>query len=442
MSQSLPSIPLTDWLAFQRVPARWQRYLSEYKAAEKQAVAELPAVVVTPPPAHVGLWLDRCLPPEQVKEKGRPARTALYLAAIDALRLDAGRPAVQHYRARFEWHREQARQSDDRHIRRVFEVEAQSRLLIGAQSNSTVTEGAVLLHHTYGVPYLPGSALKGICRDWLERSGEVIADDTPQHKLARLLFGHAEPSDDNQPDDPDAEPPAAAGYFDFHDALWIPEPPADAPRGYSPLALDAVTPHHGEYYTKAKDNRPFPHPTEAPVPTQRLTVAPKTRFLVVIEGINAGGGALESWMGFVIESLLLPALAEHGIGARTTAGFGRFIAVGPGAPRSALAARSSRPAGTKSSAGTARRAEPREAPSPATPARQFAQVRYHRGRQALTAHLSDGRQAELNGSPATTLLATLSANIASPLREGKTVRLLVGCEPLGRRWRITDLSEG
>jgi len=46
---------------------------------------------------------------------------------------------------------------------KTFEMQTASRLAIGL-GNETVLENSMTLHHIYGVPYIPGSALKGIFR--------------------------------------------------------------------------------------------------------------------------------------------------------------------------------------------------------------------------------------------------------------------------------------
>src|SRR5262245_56883348 len=55
------------------------------------------------------------------------------------------------------------------------EVSTRSRLLIGV-GNPSPLENGLTLHHTYGVPYLPATALKGVLNHWLaERFGRAGA---------------------------------------------------------------------------------------------------------------------------------------------------------------------------------------------------------------------------------------------------------------------------
>ncbi len=269
-----------------------------------------------PLPAHVGLWLDRCLPPEEAiprKSDGEADehgnRRRLHDVAIEGLRLSAA-PAVLTYRDLFRRHRAAANAADVGLARRVVEAVATSRVLLHPATGSTVTEGSLLLHHTYGVPYLPGSALKGICR---HRAMQLQADGVElagQKDWVNLLFGWT----------PSGAMGGASGLLDFWDALWVPELPPGTTT-FTPLAEDIVNPHHPEYYT-AQGQRPPPSDGDAPRPTHLLTIAPKTRFLIVVDACVGGPRGVE--LLDVVTRLLVLALREDGIGARTRAGYGRL----------------------------------------------------------------------------------------------------------------------
>lgn len=214
---------------------------------------------------HAGLWLDRCYEGETAPgEKAR--REALHRRAMEALRMDG--PGVAAWRAGYaRWRRDALA---DGAARRVLVVETTTRLLLHPNSNASVTDGSVLLHHTWGVPYLPGSALKGVTRAWLRTRWPSGAEQTKlDHPVLRGLFGEVA----------EAEGPSQASIFDFHDAMWIPEAPKGQSASWSPLARDVVNPHHSAYYTGTK----APDDHEEPVPTHRLTIAKGAKFLVVVE---------------------------------------------------------------------------------------------------------------------------------------------------------------
>jgi CRISPR-associated protein Cmr6 len=288
-----------------------------------------------PLPAHVGLWLDRYLvePQEDKETKEKLGRTLLHRGAELALdRPD--RPALAAYRPIFDRWRRRAEDSSDRGtIRRVIELKTLSRLLLHPSTATSVIDGSLLLHHTYGVPYIPGSALKGICRARARRQGLLL----PQ-RYEGLIKDANEPRGRNQ------EPPwvtelfgyvedgkegGLAGIVDFWDALWIP-PKADAKRTKAPLARDIVNPHHSTYYTTQGHERPAPRPTEDPIPTHFLSVPPETPFLLVLEGPAIPG--IDNLLDFILDEFLLPALEFDGIGAKTAAGYGRLTAEGRASP--------------------------------------------------------------------------------------------------------------
>lgn len=187
----------------------------------------------------------------------------------------------------------------------------QSRLLIG-QGRAAATETSLTFHPVWGVPVIPGSALKGLAR-------AALVEELSNDEL-RELFG------DNE----------RAGRLTFYDAVPL--------RGQFTLALDGQTPHHGRYYgttSEAPDEPPLsarvtstaPTDADSPVPFSFLTVV-KTDFalhVAVHEERSAESdesqsarrkrdqGALDKvWRG------LEQALRDLGLGGKTSAGYGRF----------------------------------------------------------------------------------------------------------------------
>lgn len=265
-----------------------------------------------PLPAHVGAWLDRYLweGPSPTAEK--PGRMALLETAVESLTKcnPAACSWLDGYRR---WKRGLVDESTGVHQRDAILV-TKGRLLLHVGSGSSVTDGSILLHHTWGVPYIPGSALKGVVRSALTDGSlrqhlrivnpEGLADP---EALADLLG--AGPSDQQS---------ERAAFIDFLDAPWVPPDPWTC--DWSPLALDVVTPHHVRYYTDS-GSRPFPTDFDEPVPTHRLSISPRTQFHVVIE---AHKSVPKPWLEFVMDKVLLPALLNDGIGAWTTSGYGRM----------------------------------------------------------------------------------------------------------------------
>jgi CRISPR-associated protein Cmr6 len=158
-----------------------------------------------------------------------------------------------------------------------------------------VLETTMTLHRTYGFPIIPGSALKGMTRAWVEL--EVEPDDD----LVVAVFGT-----------PPGETPMKAGQVIFFDAV-----PTQVPK----LELDVMNPHYGDYYAEKKDRgRPIP-PADylSPVPVYFLTVAGGCEFAFAVAPRSGNKGLAETAAGWLKE-----ALREMGVGAKTVAGYGYF----------------------------------------------------------------------------------------------------------------------
>jgi CRISPR-associated protein Cmr6 len=362
-------------------------------------------------PEHVGVWLDRCYLPESKKEK--PLRAALYQRAIEALRI--GKPAVETYTSLFtRWKR--AMESGDR-PRRIVTIQARSRVLLHPSTNASITDGSILLHHTYGVPYLPGSGLKGLARAWMRQTVEVdkrpasnpdTRSDERDLDTVRALFGKVPRKSDPE------ETYAEAGVIEFVDALWIPEKPKDAPVDWSPLAMDVINPHHTAYYT---GNEP-PADTNEPQPTHRLTVSPGTRFCVVVEGVTARQD-VRPWVDFAVDELLGPALAQLGFGAWTSAGYGRFEMEGAKAAPSGVGSRKTITA----------------------PEQWFtANVELDPGSGKLKAKHPSGKTAEVTNPLALELRNGLPEELRERLKKKRSLLLQVRIEPVGNALQITGLK--
>ncbi len=365
----------------------------------------------TPLPAHVGLFLDRCLiEPVLEDENEHPGRLALYRAAVAALCPET--PAVLNYQEVFARWQELVLAPAPGVLRRTIEVRAESRILLHPETAGTVTESALLLHHTYGVPYLPGSALKGLCRSTARRA----LQQAPAGVTVADLFGDAQKGDEEQ---------TRAGLFDFWDALWVP----DGALKEGPLQIDVVNPHHVAYYTQ--ENHPAPTFSDDPQPTHFLTVRPGARFLLVVEAADSEGGLLNRWLEQVM-AWLSEALREQGLGAKTSAGYGRLAGPEQAADPGSAASRTA-----------AKRAT---AAQPAQPVRDEILVYLLRNKSdgslvavAVTDRSVAGRA---QGAAAKQLHEGLLEETRRRLDRGKEVRVRVLIEVEGNLRRIVAIPEG
>jgi CRISPR-associated protein Cmr6 len=204
-----------------------------------------------------------------------------------------------------------------------FTVRAESRLLVG-HGTSSATGVGLTLHHTWGVPVLPGSALKGLTAHYVQTVyGPEPGIEEPEREpfrgttwefsrpsqvpgeVFRRLFG--------APDVDEHSERGSQGEVIFHDALWIPPGEGRGPM----LARDVLTVHQREYYESG--GREWPVDFDDPNPVSFLTVAPGNRFLVVREG--RGGRVLLERAGRYVGE----ALASWGLGGKTAAGYGRLV---------------------------------------------------------------------------------------------------------------------
>jgi CRISPR-associated protein Cmr6 len=193
-------------------------------------------------------------------------------------------------------------------VTRFFSLKVSGRLAAGL-GNASVLENGISLNHTYGLPYLPGTGLKGLASaaahlgltgaTW-RRGKEEQGHWTGQGEDHQVLFGTMDTSTED----------AAAGIVIFHDAWWDPEPETGKPEIRLPFQLDVMTPHHQAYNLEGQD---WPNDWENPIPIPFLTTGGSFRLALT--------GPSE-WVDAAKEILLM-AFRHLGFGAKTQVGYGR-----------------------------------------------------------------------------------------------------------------------
>lgn len=178
------------------------------------------------------------------------------------------------------------------------EFQTKNRLIIGL-GNENVLETGITLHHTYGTPVIPGTALKGLAAHYCNHIYGA-ADDRFRKggDCYTTIFGT---SDDS-------------GHFIFHDA-WITPETLTTSRG---LLLDVITPHHGEYYAAKSE-----YPTDFDEPNPIIFLSVSGTFHVAVS-CDVAGEEGERWTEFVF-NILTHALGEWGVGGKTSAGYGKLV---------------------------------------------------------------------------------------------------------------------
>jgi len=196
---------------------------------------------------------------------------------------------------------------------RQVEMRTEWRFVTGLGREHPVENGFAW-HHTLGVPYLPGSSLKGLLRAWCREVAEATTDVDSDDRRAldqriAALFGAGPTSED-----PDS---GVIGGLIVLDVL--PVAPVE-------LRADVMTPHYQPYHTASPENPPSPGDWFSPNPIPFLTVAPGQAFCIALLARTEAAG---EHLGWVFEHLQ-EALAWMGAGAKTATGYGRLVPVGGG----------------------------------------------------------------------------------------------------------------
>ncbi len=173
----------------------------------------------------------------------------------------------------------------------------QSRFVTGLGREHPVENGFTW-HHTLGTPYLPGSSVKGVLRDWVEHWQDSNGDGGNKALVANL-FGSAGSE-------------SKIGSLICFDALPV-----------KPVKLEAevMTPHYSEYYQDKGTHNP-PADWYSPVPIPFLTVAASQKFIFGIaprRGTAVDLAVVFQWLDQALEIL--------GAGAKTASGYGSFLPV-------------------------------------------------------------------------------------------------------------------
>lgn len=237
--------------------------------------------------AHPGLLIQRGF--EEHSEENKEAKTKHIQRICKTQPTDFYRNAYQRWRT----------MTANQLRFRQLTLELDGRLLIGLTGGGMLETGCAI-HHVYGMPYIPGSSLKGVVRAHVESS--LFSREYPK-VIAELFGAEADPT-------PGAPyPQGLSGLVTFHDAWWVPD---SAER---PLVEEIVTTHHLAYY--GSEGRTPATDFDSPIPNAQIGV--QGRFLFVLEGPPERFGWLD-----LAEKMLITALSERGIGAKTRTGYGLF----------------------------------------------------------------------------------------------------------------------
>lgn len=195
------------------------------------------------------------------------------------------------------------------------------KLSIGL-GNESIYETAITLHHIYGIPYVPGSALKGIVRSYLilekfskNENGDIDLKNAESRALKDQgfcdVFGCPKESFYGE---------SRQGRVVFFDSL-----PLSSPR----IEPEIMNSHFDEYYSDSSNTVP-PADYHDPKPIFFLVVK-DTKFEFTVGVKNTDNKSIQKGVFreetplSVAYDWMKKALNEHGIGAKTSVGYGYFI---------------------------------------------------------------------------------------------------------------------
>lgn len=200
-----------------------------------------------------------------------------------------------------------------------FRLRLQERMVVGLGGKGPLEIG-ITLHPVTGLPYVPGSALKGMTRAYLlfeiaARRGVAVDDSTALVALDEQLIAH--------PDDEISQhyqrafgSQDVAGAAVFYDGVLRGQGAAQ-----QLFAADVMTVHFREYYES--DGRRPPSDDGQPNPIPFITVADGLEFAFAV-GSRQGVASEAAESVKLAADTMRESLKLLGIGAKTAAGYGVF----------------------------------------------------------------------------------------------------------------------
>jgi CRISPR-associated protein Cmr6 len=243
---------------------------------------------------HPGLWLEKYLPEQSAEDTKDRAKHIKTVARIT--------PGESDLYNEFYYKEWVATLKDYDACTCEFKVDR--RLIVGLGSES-ILETSIALHRTYGVPYIPGSAIKGLATHYVHSYlGNAIKAKGKEKEYMTILFGNTE----------------EAGYITYFDALYVPDSGATG-SGDKRQALhpDIITVHHPEYYRNKPETPPADWDSPTPIPFLTAT----GNFLFALAAPGIAKEVRKKWIDITF-TILTGALQTMGIGAKTSSGYGRM----------------------------------------------------------------------------------------------------------------------
>lgn len=158
----------------------------------------------------------------------------------------------------------------------------------------------------YGLPYLPGSGIKGVLRAAARDMGE---ENGWSEMKVRQFFG-ADPKEDAERGTAGSDQRGELVFFDAY-------PKVEA----NTLTVEIMNPHNAKYL---QGDGP-PSGTNAPVPVFFLAIAPRSEIIFNVSRVPCEGGLTTEgdWKDLLVKTFV-HAFKFFGFGAKTSVGYGAF----------------------------------------------------------------------------------------------------------------------
>lgn len=203
----------------------------------------------------------------------------------------------------------------------VWQMPLLTRLIVGLGGKGALEIG-ITLDKVTGLPYIPGSALKGLCRSY------ALYEIAAKHKV--------NPQEDKALEELDKALAAGEGYNgdarvyadifgsqeDAGALIFFDGVVQALPNGKSLFALDVMTPHFPKYYRDS--GRSAPADNDSPNPVTFITVAHGTTFSFAVGIRHSQRDQYTEGLRDTAVNWLKQALQDFGVGSKTAAGYGAF----------------------------------------------------------------------------------------------------------------------
>ncbi len=218
----------------------------------------------------------------------------------------------------------------------AFTATLVSPMILGI-GESHPSEVGILLDRNLGIPYIPASSIKGVCR--FAHTINLLNDDNgnwlPEEKIVEKLGANGIKLDNEsnligiKEECYSTDIPQLFGLGGDNnnakvgDVIFLDAYPWSVPE----IKIDIMNPHYSEYYSGEK----FPTDDMMPLPIKFFVVKEGAKFIFRCL-VRSRDNQDQDKLCKLANKALNSALCEHGVGAKTAIGYGLFSSIEPKDP--------------------------------------------------------------------------------------------------------------